>query len=153
MFKNAYVNNVLTALAVALLSFALLNVTFMFNWLVFSLINLIYPVGFTDAAMWFASFRHIIFLFLIALISWFVFKSGLKEFYKVVFLAVPTAVGFVTLGMFLYQWPALIYTSGALALGGIVCCFYRSKKSWLYYYSVFLVAGTLLIMGLAGIDI
>lgn len=102
---------------------------------------------------WFPISKHILFVMIIALISWFVFKSKLKELHKAIYSTVPTAVILVTGGMFLYRWPIISYIVGVLIYGIIIFYLYKTKKSWLFYYAVTWVALVLLIMGILGIDI
>lgn len=152
MFQNPYVKNVLSALAIVFFGFILFNLTFLFDFSIQSVIRHIFRAN-TMTYQWFPPILHIIFMLIIALISWFVFKSNLKEIYKVIYLTVPAAVTFVTIGMFLYRWPILSYGISALIFGIIMVYFYRTKKTWLYYYTVIIVALVLLIMGLLGVDI
>lgn len=149
MCKNYYVKNILSALSVAFFSFVLLNLTFMFDFFIHSLIGLFFP----GTNRWFPQMKNIIFIITIILISLLVFKSKLRELFKAIYLTVPLTVIFITIGIFLYRWPILTYSVSGLILGSIVFYLYRNKKSWLYYYSVILVASVLLIMNLFRIDI
>ena len=149
MCKNHYVKNILSALSVAFFSFVLLNLTFMFDFFIHSLIGLFFPA----TNRWFPQMKNIIFIITIILISLLVFKSKLREFFKVIYLTVTLTVILITIGIFLYRWPILTYSVSGLILGSIVFYLYRNKKSWLYYYSVILVASVLLIMNLFRIDI
>ncbi|GIM29994.1 hypothetical protein CPJCM30710_26600 [Clostridium polyendosporum] len=153
MFKNPYVKNVLSALAVAFFGFILLNLTFIFDWLIQSFIDLFFPYDFNMTRQWYPPIKHIIFMFIIAVISWFVFKSKLSEIYKAIYLVVPLAVIFTTTWIFLYRWPILAHGISAIIFGGIIFYFYRTKKNWLYYYALILIASVLLVMGLLGVDI
>lgn len=80
------------------------------------------------------------------LISWGVFKSRLGELYKAAYSTVPVAVALVTTGMFLYRWPILAYSVGAIIVGAVILYLHRTKKNWLYYYAVILIASVLLII-------
>lgn len=153
MFRNPYVKNVLSALAVAFFGFILLNLIFIFDWLMQSFIDLLFPYDFNMTRQWYLPIKHIIFIFIIALISWFIFKSKLREIYKAIYLVVPLAVVFVTTWMFLYRWPILAYSISIIIFGGIIFYFYRTKKNWLYYYALILISSVLLVMGLLRVDI
>lgn len=153
MFKNSYVKNVLYVLAVAFFGFILLNLTFLFDAFITLSVGRFFTADFPMTNQWFAPIMHIIFIVIIALISWFVFKSKFVEIYKVIYFTVPLAVTFVTIGIFLYRWPILLYSVSVLIFGGIIIYLYRTKKSWLYYYTLILVASVLLIMSLLGVDI
>jgi hypothetical protein len=152
-----WLKNVLSALAVAIFGFILLNLTFLFDVLFQSLIDLFVSL-FTQVNIsmdwsWFSPFKHVLFVIVIGLISWFVFKSRLKVIYKAIYMVVPIAVVLATLGMFLYRWPMILYPLGALLCLGTLYYFYRTKQPWLYYYAVILISITLTIFTLFGGEI
>jgi hypothetical protein len=151
--KRAYVKNILSALAVAGFGFILLGLTFIFNFLVFQLIDLLIPRNPDYLPQWFPMARHIIFLIIIALISWPIFRSKLPTLVKATFLTVPMAVVLVTIGILFYPSPFLPYLLGALLTIGVLFYFFRTHKPWLYYYSVILVTLTLMIFTLTGGEI
>lgn len=97
--------------------------------------------------------RHVVFLVIIGLISWFVFRSRLPKIAKATYMAVPTAVVLVTVGILLYPWPVLPYLVGAVLTISVLFYFYRTKRPWLYYYNVVLVALVLMIFTLTGGEI
>jgi len=68
-------------------------------------------------------------------------------------MTVPTAVVLVTIGILLYSLPVVPYIVGAILTVGVLFYFYRTKEPWLYYYSVILVAITLMIFTLMGGEI
>jgi hypothetical protein len=88
-----------------------------------------------------------------ALISWLVFRSKLRVLIKAIFMTVPTAVTLVTIGILLYPSPFLPYLVGVILTIGVLYYFYRTHKSWLYYYSVILVALVLMVFTLMGEEI
>lgn len=157
MFKNPMVKNILSALAVAGFGFILLNFTFIFDFLLHSLviglIKLFIPINPMITYYWFPPMMHALFVVVIGLISWLIFRSKLGVLYKAIYMTVPSAVVFVTLGMFLYRWPVAAYSIGSLCGIGILFYFYRTKQPWLYYYSVILVALALAIFSLSGGEI
>jgi len=153
MFKNPIAKNIFYAVVIAFFGFILLNLTILFDFLIQSAIDQFFPAGLNMTSRWYPPVKHIIFVAIIALISWGVFKSRLGELYKATYSTVPVAVALVTTGMFLYRWPILAYGVSAVILGAIILYLNRTKKTWLYYYAVILVASVLLIMGLLGVDI
>jgi len=157
MFKNPLAKKILSALGVAVFGYVLLIFTFIFDALFQSLLRLIFrlftPVDLMMTISWFAPLMHGLFLIVIGLISWVVFRSKLSVFLKAVYLPVPVAVGLATLGMFLNPWPAAVYSLGVLACLGVLYYFYRTKQPWLYYYSVILVGLAMLFVGLLGVEI
>ena len=137
----------------AAIGFALLNLTFIFNYLVFQFIDIFMPGDPESVPRWLPMVRHILFLIIIALISWIIFRLKLPALIKASFLTVPTAVVLVTIGILLYPSPILPYLlSGVLTLG-VLLYFYLTKKPWLYYYSVVLVALALMVFTLMGGEI
>ncbi len=155
--KNPIVKKVLSAVAVAGFGFILLNLTFLFDFLfqsvVDAFVSLLTPVNFNMAWYWFPPVKHAMFVIIIGLISWLIFKSKLGVLYKAIYMTVPLAVIFVTLGMFLFSQP-----TAALLLGSLFCIcvlyyFYRTKQPWLYYYTVILVGLVLAIFSLTGGEI
>ena len=157
MFKNPIIKNILSALAVAGGGFILLNLAFMFDFIfqsaVRGFIQLFTPVDLTGNFGWFPPMLNGSFVIIIGLISWLVFQSKIKTLYKAIYMTVPAAVVLVTVGMFLYRWPAASYSLGTLITIGTLYYFYRAKLSWLYYFAVILVGITLALMGILGVDI
>ncbi|RJO63342.1 MAG: hypothetical protein C4542_00165 [Dehalococcoidia bacterium] len=153
LLKNTYVKNILSALAVAAIGFVLLNLTFLLSYLVFQFIDIFIPGNRESAPQWIPLARHILFLAIIALISWVVFRSKLPVLIKAIFMTVPTAVTIVTIGIVSYPSPVLPYLFGSLLTIGVLFYFFRTHKPWLYYYSVILVVLTLMIFTLMGGEI
>jgi len=157
LFKNKLEKKILSALAVVIFGFILLNLTFLFDFLFQSLvigfIKLFTPVDFNMTYNWFPPAMHGLFVVIIVLISWLVFRSKLKVLYKAIYMTVPLAVVFVTLGIFLYRWPVATYSLGSLFGIGVLYYFYHTKKPWLYYYTLILVGIVMLIVGLLDIEI
>lgn len=157
VFKNPIVKKILSAIAVAGFGFVLLNLTFMFDFLFQSLvlgfIKLFTPTDLMMTHNWFPPMMHILFMFIIGLISWFIFRSKLRVLYKAIYMTVPLAVIFVTLGMFLYRWPPVAYLLGSLFGIGVLYYFYRTKQPWLYYYTLILIGLAMLLVGLLGVEI
>lgn len=157
MLKNPIVKNILSALTVAVFGFVLLNLAFLFDFLFQSLIDgvvkLFTPVDFNMVWSWFPPVKHALFVIIIGLISWFIFRSKLGTLYKAVYMTVPLAVVFMTLGILLYRWPIFAYLSGFLFGFGVLYYFHRKKLPWLYYYTLILVGLVLAIFSLLGGEI
>ncbi|MCX6808824.1 MAG: hypothetical protein NTW50_04125 [Candidatus Berkelbacteria bacterium] len=157
MMKSIWIRYVLSALAVAVFGFILLNLLFLLDFGFQSLIDALAQL-FTSAApnteiSWFPPLKHFLFLLVIGLVSWPILRSKISQVYKAIFLVVPTALLLVTIGISFYRWPVVVYSLCTIATVGILYYFYTTKKSWLYYYSVILVALALLIAGLTGTEI
>jgi len=157
ILKNPFVKNILSAIAVAGFGFILLNLAFIFDFLftslVLGLIKIFTPVDLMMTYGWFPPIMHGLYMIIIGLISWRIFKSKLRVLYKAIYLTVPTAAALVTVGMFLYRWPLVAFLTGGLLSAGVLYSFYRTKQPWLYYYTVILIAVILGIMGVLGVEI
>lgn len=157
IFKNPIVKNILSAIAVAGFGFILLNLAFIFDFLFQSVIDtfvrLFTQVDFNTNWHWFPPMKHAIFVVIIGLISWFILKSKLGTLYKAIYLTIPLAVVFVTLGISFYRWPIVAYSLGSLFFAGVLYCFYRTKQPWLYYYALILIGLVMLLVGLLGVEI
>lgn len=143
----------LAALAVAAAGFILLNLTFILNALFFRLIGVFVREETENLPSWLPSLRHLLFLAVVILISWPILGSRLKPLFKAIYLTVPTAVLFVTVGLFLYQWPVVVFILCFLITVGALYYFYRRHLSWLYYYTVLLVGAVLAVFLLLGGEI
>ena len=157
ILKNPTIKNILSALAVAVFGFILLNLTFIlyyfFHSFIIKILRLFVTIGPESGPRWLPPLIHFSFLVFIGFISWFVLKSKMKVLLKTIYMTVPLAVLFVTLGIFLYNWPIAVYSLGALISAGILYYFYRTKQPWIYYYTLILVALALAIMTLMGVEI
>lgn len=157
ILKNPIIKNILSAIAVAGFGFILLNLAFIFDYLFQSFVDkiarLFTSADFYMAWHWFPMLKHLMFVVIIFLISWLIFRSKLGVLYKAIFMTVPLAVIYVTIGMFFYQWLIIVYSLGGLFSIGVLYYFYCTKKPWLYYYTLILVGLAMLLVGLLGIEI
>jgi len=161
LLGNPVVKTLLPAAAVAVFGFVLLNLTFLFaflfdfliNSLATGIVNFFFKVDPMRAYSWFPPIKHALFAVIIGLISWPVFKSRLGVIYKATYMTVPSAVVLATIGILLYRWPAVVYLLGGLSIIGVLLYFYRTRKPWLYYYSVILVGLALTVFSLLGGEI
>jgi hypothetical protein len=155
--EKPIVKNLLSALAIAVFGFILLNLTFLFDALyqgiIRGIIGIFIPLRPELELRWFPPLMHFSFVVIIGIVSWFIFKSRLKEIYKAIYMTVPVAVVLATVGMFLYRWQILSYSIGSLFCIGTLYYFYRTKQPWLYYYTVVLVGLTMGIFTLLGGEI
>lgn len=157
LFKDQTTKNILSALAVAFFGFILLNLAFIFDALYQSVIRgfvgLFIPLNPEMMLYWIPPLFHGSFVIVIGAISWFVFKSKLKTIYKAIYMTVPLAVVYVTIGMFFYRWPVIVYLLGSLFGVGILYYLYRIKQHWIYYYTTILISILMLMVVLLGIEI
>ena len=156
-FNKPIVKNILWILAVTIGGFILWNIAFIFDALFQTVIRGFFGLFITldenARYYWFPWMMHGLFVVVICLISWPIFKSRLGTLYKAVYSTVPLAVIFVTIGVFLYQWPVLVYFFGGLFGIGVLYYLYTTKKSWIYYYAVIFTGLTLAIFTLMGGEI
>jgi hypothetical protein len=82
-----------------------------------------------------------------------VLKSKWNRLFKAAFFMVPVATALVTVGMFFNRWSILSYSTGILIYAGVIFYLFRTKRNWLYYYSASIVAASLFLMNILGIDI
>ena len=155
--KKPAVKNILSVLAVAFFGFILLNLAFMFDFLFQSLIIVILKL-FIKGDMfavypWLPPVMHVLFVIVIGLISWLVFRSKLRVLFKATYMTVPLAVVFVTIGMSLYSWPVSSYLIGSLFAILVSYYFYRTKQPWLYYFTLILISLIMLIGAILGMEI
>lgn len=157
VIKNPIVRRVLSAVALTMLSAVLLNLIFLLDYgfqsLFMWLINLFTPTSFETVASWFPFALHLAFVAFICLISWAIFRSRMKVFYKATFLTVPMATILMTFGILLYRWPVVSYVVSSLFTLGVLYYLYRTKKPWLYYFAVTLISLILLVMNITGTEI
>jgi hypothetical protein len=148
---------VLEIVAVPIIGFILLNLAFLLDALFQGLINLIFGL-FIDinpdmTLYWYPPTKHLLFLILIGLISYFVFKSKLKDICKATYLFVPLAAVYVTIGIFLNNIQILVYILSTLFFLATLYYLYKKKLSWIYYYSLILISLLMLIVALTRVEI
>jgi hypothetical protein len=147
--------NVLSMLLIALMGFVLFFAAFMLAFFVSSVCDKIIML-FADKAVnpraihfsW-----HYIYLILVLLLSWFVFRTGLNDLAKAAFSTLPLAVILAETGVQFYRLPVLVYVSGAVIIGAILFYLYKKKLSWMYYFAVLYVTAVMLFVMLSGMDI
>ncbi len=143
MYQNKILKNVFFAVAVAgfgmlMLYFALM-LDYFFNLAAVAIIGIFGPPDVIEQSPWFGPLIHFSYLAIIGTASWLVFKSKLMTLYKAIYLPVPVTAVSITIGMFFYAWPIVVYALNAFFYAGIFYYFNRTKVSWLYYYAVILV--------------
>jgi len=130
--------NVLSAVAIVIGGFILFNIAFILASLVIkATINIMrLPL---DSAPPFISI--VVFALLIAIISYYIFKSKLNTIVKAAYFTLPLMVVQLSLGIVLYQQSKLlIAVIGALIIAALLMYFYKKKLSWQYYFATLYVA-------------
>lgn len=146
--------DIVAGIAIPAGGFVLLTLTFLFNFLVFSLIDRVLPREFEGNLPGVAYYRHLLFLVIILVTSWLIFRAKkIDDVIKAVFATVPMGVVLATAGLMLYQWPVLQYGVCALLVAAAVGYLIKLRKQWFYYYAVALVSLALLVMAIFRVDI
>ncbi len=156
--KPSMVKNVLSALAVAIGGFILLNVVFLLDFLFQNALKAIFRESRqgppqAGGPLFGPPINHILFLVLIGLISWLVYRTRLNVLLKAIFTVVPVAVVLATLGLAFFNIQPLVYILGALFVVAVLVYLLVKKQHWLYFFAVILTALALTIFTLSGGEI
>ncbi len=147
--------NVLSAAAIAVGGFILFNAAFLlaagvingFNWLLKQL------AGNEDFAVNMA-YGGYLFVLIILVISWFVFKSKLPALAKAIYLPMPLMVVLIFQATQLFEYPSWIpVTIGVIIVGLVLLYLYKKKLSWLYYFAALFTGAVALYIAIAGVEI
>ena len=137
--------------------FILLNLTFLFDaiyrGLLRGFVSIFIPLNPETNIFWLPQLFHGSVIIIISIISWFVFKSNLKSFYKATYMTVPLAVVYATIGIFFYQWQLIVYLLGTLFSLFILYYLYKNKQSWIYYYTLILITFTMFMVFFLRVEI
>jgi hypothetical protein len=156
--KNPTVKHILSAIAVPIIGFLLLNLVFILDFLFQTAVRRIFAffgrnMNPEQNLLFIPPFLHILFAILVLLISWFVLRSKLGTLWKAIYLTVPWAVVLATLGILLYQQPLTLAIMGISLIISFLVYLYQTQQPWIYYYSVILVAVVLSVFTLMGGEI
>lgn len=144
----------LVLVAIPVIGAILLNLTFIADFLFQTAIDRIFGIDYATTMQTPPVNKHLLFLILILIISWLIFRAKrIGDFIKALYSIVPVAVLFATIGILLYSWPVIIYVACTAIYLVLVLYLFLTKKSWMYYYSISLVALILLVMSLYGVQI
>ncbi len=96
-----------------------------------------------------------IFLGLVLILSWFVFRSTLlSESMKAAYVAMPLIVVLMFIGIYLIQFSkGLVAGAGAVVVGLILLYLYKTKQSWMFYFSTLFTAAVALAVMISGVEI
>lgn len=150
--KGFVTEYLLPAIAVAALSFILLNVTFMAFAGFHGLISLLFR-GEEGMRGWGGWVARLGFLPILAGLTVLVLKSRLNVIVKAAVFSIPFATLIVISGILLYQMQGIAFIAGFGIYAATAAVLLLRKARWHYLYIATLVGFTLLIMSLLGIDI
>ncbi len=145
MIKNQILKNTLSALAILVSVPILLTLLFLFYALIFNF--------YWQTLHWGQTAGPITLLVILAVLSWFIFRSKLATLFKAIYIILPVATMLAFIGIYFYGSPVLIYSLGALVSLGVLAYLFLTRKAWLYYFSVIVISITLLVVQLLGVDI
>ncbi len=137
MELKLYQKNILSVLVIIVGGFILFNLAFLLAAFVINTTIRVLGMAQNEAP---PIVGRVLYLLLIFLISWLVFRSRLNDIIKATFLTMPLMVILIMVGISLYQqskW--MIAGMGAVIICAVLSYFYKKKLSWLYYFSTFYV--------------
>ncbi|HOZ35592.1 MAG TPA: hypothetical protein PLK55_01240 [archaeon] len=158
LFKNPILEKIISGIGIIVIGYVLLILTFLlaavFQGLLSRLFGLFIQFNEHSPYIIIPGIMRILFLIFIFLISWLILhKSKLPDFWKATFMVVPLATALVTIGIFFYQTPAIVYLLGLIFGIAIFYYLYKTKKSWLYYFSLFFISILMLLVQFLKIEI
>lgn len=147
--------NILSMLVIVVAGFILFNVAFILAFLVNRVFNLLIfsPIDWSGGSGTIHGLWHYVYVFLILLISWFIFRSRLKDLWMAAYLTMPLMVVLAEVGLHLYRWPVLVWTCGAVIAALALFFLYKSKRSWVYYFAVLFVVAVGIVVLTSGMEI
>ena len=145
MKLKPYQKNILFALFIIVGGFILFNLAFLLAAFVIKVTTSLLGMAQNEAP---STVGRVLYLLIIFLISWFVFRSRLNDIIKATFLTMPLMVILVMVGLSLYQQSKWIIAGiGAVIICTVLSYLYKKKLSWLYYFStIYVVALALCVM-------
>lgn len=148
--ENPLVVKILSAIAIVIVGFILLNLTFLAAFLFNNLLDVVVGLfGLSRETLnrdmnWYPSLRHLLFTLSVIGLSFLVYKSKLKDLLKAIYTPVPVATIMVTFGIFFYTVPAVVYVLSGIFFLGSLYYIYVTKRPWVYYYA--LISTTMLLL-------
>lgn len=157
--ENLWVQKILSVLAISLVGFILLNLTFLAAFYFSNLLDGIMGLfGLTGETLnrdmyWYPPLRHFLFAVVVVVASLLIYKLKISDLIKAIYTPVPVATIMVTFGIFFYTIPALVYVMGGLFFLGALYYIYQTKQPWVYYYALISTTMLLLYGMLTGVEI
>lgn len=158
--NKSLLKNILKAAAVVVIGYFLLTVAFLvdvfYHRMIDILAKLLFNIDIREMDMgtrWYPVSKHVSFFILIYIASYFIFRSRWPRLVKAIYMTVPLAVMYASIGMFLNRWPALVWSLAILCGAIVLLCLYRLKSNWLYYFAFIAMSITMSLVMLFGVDI
>lgn len=155
--KNSLLKNILSFLAVPVFGFILFNVALILNIFFQTTIDKVVsnftPLNMNRVWSWYPLAKHLIFVFIVGLISRQIFKSKVKSVFKAIYLTLPLAMIYISLIILFYRWPIVIFSLAIYFFLGTLYFLKKKRLHWLYYWALILVSITLLVLSLMSAQI
>jgi hypothetical protein len=158
LFKNPILKKIILGIGIIVIGYLLLILTFLlaavFQGILRRLFGLFVQLNENSPYTIIPGIMRLLFLIFIFFISWLLLhKSELPDFWKATYLIVPLATAFVTIGIFFYQSPIMVYTLCIIFGTAVLYYLYKTKKPWLYYFSFFFISILMLLVQILKIEI
>ncbi len=155
MKLKSWQKNILFMLIIIGGGFVLFNVAFLLAAIVHMAYNMVITrfVHMIDYGRMIYFSWHYIYIIVVLLISWFVFRSPFNDLVKATYLTMPLIVVLTEVGVQFYRWPALVWSIGTIIVGFLLFYLYKTKCSWLYYFATIYVVVVEIFVMVSGMDI
>jgi len=138
MKLKQYQKNLVSALIIVIGGFVLFNLAFILAALTINITISILGIAENEAP---PLISRLVYVILIIIIFWFVFRSRLSDTMKATFLTMPLMVILVATGIAFYQQSKWIIggISGVI-ISLVLLYLYKKRLSWVYYFATVYVA-------------
>jgi len=147
--------NILSMLVIVGIGFVLFNVAFFIAYLVseaYDIIIMPFADRFSIASAIHFSW-HYLYIFIVLMLSWFVFRTRLNDLAKASFSTMPMVVVLAEVGVQFYRFPFLVWVIGVVFVCAVILFLYNTKRSWLYYFATIFVVAVVIFAMLSGMEI
>lgn len=155
--KNPYIRNIEIACAIIIGGFILFSLAFLLDFFVQSIIRIPLKMftheNMNESIFWVPHFLHWSFVIVIAALSWLVYRSKLPDLAKAIYTNVPLGTILLTIWIELYQSPNIAYLAEITTIVLVLFYLLKTKKPWPYFFTVFFVAFSILMIGVFNIEI
>lgn len=150
--KNKLLSVILITIFIVFVGYALLNLAFLLNYGCSIFVGFVLGIRPMSNALAII-LTELIFIAIIFLAAYYIFRSKWPTYLKATYLVVPLAVIYIFWAILFYRWPIISYSiNGLLGLGGLYFL-YRKHQPWEYWFSWIALSLTLLIFNLLGGEI
>jgi uncharacterized membrane protein (UPF0136 family) len=138
MSLHVWPGKLLSGIVIIICGFILFNIAFMTAAFIMNTTNRILGLGENAAPHIIGA---LIFLLVLAVLSWLVYRSKQNKLIKATALTVPLMVLLTIVGMQLYEQPKWVpFLLGGAIVTGLSYYLYKMKSPWEYYFAVICVS-------------